>query len=519
MHQNVTPSAVRTAFLRPHSPRGLLILTTAAAIIYVAVLIFYFPPGTPILFWLLVAGQAFHLWQLFTYIWTVWDTSGPRRAHQRVRPLPLSVDIFITVAGEPRDVVEETARAAMHMRHPHKRVYLLNDGYVAGKENWREPINIARELGVESITRTIPGGAKAGNINHALQQTSGELVVVFDADFVPRPDFLEKTTGHFRDPQMGWVQTPQFYKNYEASAVTQSAWEQQELFYGPICSGKDRLNATTMCGTNMVIRRTALEAVGGMAEESIAEDFLTGLRIHARGWRSRYVAEVLAEGLAPHDLGSYYKQQFRWARGALDVIFRFNPIFMRGLTWTQRLQYLSSATFFFSGTVVLLHALFPLIFFYTGLIPLQVTGMMLATVFLPYMFLVMYTLQRTSNYCFTFHSLAFAMGAFNVHIAALVTAALGRTSAFSITPKTKEANNNTRYVIPQLMYVTAAGVGLVIALASQGLTASLANNTMWAILNIAIFITFARAAFPAAEPAAAPRLHPAPAAASNKTRV
>ena len=91
-----------------------------------------------------------------------------------------------------------------------------------------------------------------------------------------------------------------------------------------------------MCGTNVAVRRTALDEVGGLCQTNIAEDFLTSLLMHERGWRSVYVPEVLAQGLAPEDFLSYYKQQHRWARGSLEVIFKYNPLRRRGLTWPQR---------------------------------------------------------------------------------------------------------------------------------------------------------------------------------------
>ena len=241
------------------------------------------------------------------------------------------------------------------MRYAQKKVCLLNDGFVAKKENWRDIELLARDLRaeglpVECITRTTPGGAKAGNINNALRYTESPLVAIFDADHVPHRDFLEKTVGYFGAGaeaqasvaelradrrKVGFVQTPQYYKNFAKNYLTSSSWEQQELFFGPICKGKNRLNAATMCGTNMLISREALSEVGGMCTESIAEDFVTGLFMHERGWVSVYHPEVLAEGLATEDFLTYSKQQFRWARGSLDVIFRYNPLFMRGLTWRQ----------------------------------------------------------------------------------------------------------------------------------------------------------------------------------------
>src|SRR5690606_7694254 len=120
----------------------------------------------------------------------------------------------------------------------------------------------------------------------------------------------------FQDKRMGFVQTPQYYKNQSDNVITQAAWQQQEFFFGPIMRGKDSYNSTFICGTNVVIRRKALEEVGGMFEENIAEDFLTSLFVHQHGWRSVYVPQVLATGFAPFDLLSYVKQQLRWARGS-----------------------------------------------------------------------------------------------------------------------------------------------------------------------------------------------------------
>jgi len=292
------------------------------------------------------------------------------------------------------------------------------------------------------------------------------------------------------------VQTPQFYKNYGLNYLTQGSWEQQELFYGAICKGKNRLNATTMCGTNMVIRRSALEEVGGMCTESIAEDFITGLMIHNNGYRSTYVPEVLAEGLATEDLLSYSKQQFRWARGALDVIFRWNPLFMRGLTFAQKVQYLSSSSFYLSGIVIVIDALLPIVFFYTGLVPLHISGMLLATVFLPYFLWTLYSIQRTSNFTFTFSSIGFSMGSFPIHLRALASAATFRKSAFGITQKYGIKGNFLPLVRWHMLYIAVALVGVPVALLREGISASLLNNAAWAALNSIIFLPFIRAAMP-----------------------
>jgi len=501
----------RRAFLETESPRALLLLNVGLAAAYFLVLALYFRHGNPWLFGLLIGGEVFHLWQVFTFAYTVWDTTWEAPRDPSHTP---PVDVFITTAGEPIDIVEETARAAATMRYPGAlRVYLLNDGFVAKKENWRDAEALARRLQweglpVECITRTRAGGAKAGNINHALRITQGALVAMFDADHVPHRDFLEKTVPYFGDARVGFVQTPQYYKNFAANYLTSGSWEQQELFFGAICKGKNRLNATTMCGTNMVVRRNALIQAGGMCTESIAEDFVTGMFMHERGWRSVYHAEVLAEGLAAEDFLSYSKQQFRWARGALDVIFRYNPLFRPGLSWAQAVQYLASASFYFSGLVVAIDLMLPVIFLFTGMVPVLAPGMLLAAVFLPYMFVTLWTIERVSNFTFTFPSLGLSMSAFTIHLRALWAAATRQKSEFVITPKEMLSGNFVRLATVHIAYIVLCVFGVLVAFVREGLSASLINNLAWAALNSAIFVPFIRSSLPqgtaSTQPAPAP---------------
>ena len=501
------PLNPRTDFLKTDSPKLLLALNAALAIVYFFVLTFFFPLGNPILFWMLIAGEVFHIWQVLTFIYTVWET-GHRAASDPSIALP--VDVFITVAGEPVAIVRETVVAAKRMRYAGEHaVHVLNDGYVAKKDNWREIEALAAHEGVHCITRTVSGGAKAGNINNALRLTSAPLVAIFDADHVPHEDFLEKTAPYFGDGRMGFVQTPQYYKNFGTNYLTQGAWEQQELFFGPIMKGKNRLNSATMCGTNMLISRKALEEVGGICTESITEDLVSGMFMPEHGWHSVYHAEVLAEGLAPEDFLSYSKQQFRWARGSLDLIFRYNPLLRRGLTFAQKIQYLSSASFFLSGTVVATDALIPLVYLYTGAVPILAPGMFLAAVFLPYMFLTLYCVQRASNFMFTFPSLAFSMGAFTIHLRALFAAMLRQKSAFAVTSKEALTGNYLRLSSVHIGYIAVAAFGIIVAFAREGLSASLINNTAWVLLNAAVFYPFIKAARGKA-PASLPNAVPAP---------
>jgi cellulose synthase (UDP-forming) len=474
-------------------PKVLLSISLLFTLIYTTYILFLSPPGNKVIFILLVLTQLFFAFQSISYIYTIWDTRYLAPRDNKFKPW---VDIFITVCGEPTEIVEETLKAMQRLDYPNYKIYLLNDGYVAGKENWQEVEKLAERYGVNCITRKVAGGNKAGNINNALKLTDSPFIACFDVDHIPHPDFLSKTVGYFADPKMAFVQTPQFYKNNDANFVTETAWDQQALFFGALCKGKNRLNSTFMCGTNMVIRRSALIEVGGMCENNIAEDFLTSLFIHKNGWKSTYVPEVLAEGLAPEHFLSYYKQQFRWTRGSLEVIFKYNPLFSRGLTWAQKIQYLASASYYLTGMVVLINILLPMIYFYTGQVPLVITTMQLAFIFLPYILINIYVLQISSGYSYTFKALCFSVSSFILQIQGVFTVLLNRQTKFNVTSKTQIKGNFLYLVLVHILYVLLVGVGIAIAYRREGFSASLFNNASWALLFIIIFSHFIYAAAP-----------------------
>jgi cellulose synthase (UDP-forming) len=188
--------------------------------------------------------------------------------------------------------------------------------------------------GVGYLRRPVHDHAKAGNVNHALQQIDAPYVAIIDGDHVVSPEFLEATLGHFEeDEQLAFVQTPQYYANGDQPGVPGAAWHQQTLFFGAIARGKDGLGATFCCGTNVVSRRAALEATGGFPTHSITEDFELSIGLHERGWRTAYLPKVLASGLGPEDMAAYTTQQLRWARGCLSALPR---IFTARLPWRLR---------------------------------------------------------------------------------------------------------------------------------------------------------------------------------------
>ncbi len=474
--------------------RRFLIINMILAILYI---VWWLIPGHVGNLWLynfLLIGEVYHLLVASLFWHTIWP--GERKDLnfflKRDDFYP-SVDIFITVAGEPEDVVKKTVLAAKSIKYPNSKVYILNDGFVSNKSNWRDIELLATDIGVECITRTVGGGAKAGNINNALSQTFSDIVVIFDADMVPYQNFLENVIPYFSDPSVGFVQTPQYYANFSKNDITAGAWEQQELFFQTIMVGKDKTNSAFLCGTNVAIRRICLNDVRGLNEENIAEDFLTSLAIHQHGWKSVYLSKVLSEGLSPEDPLSYVKQQLRWARGSLEVLFGYNPLFKRGMSWSQKIEYLGSALYYLNGVVVFIDMIMPILFLIFGILAISSLTTFFAVFFLPFMFASLYTLNKASEGKVTFRAISFSQSLWFIQIMALLSITFGMKIEFFVTPKKKQAGNFLYLAYPHMIYIILIVIGSVLALFRWGFTPSVATNISWGVFNAILFIPFIKA--------------------------
>lgn len=469
-------------------------------VIYVGIVLVYFSwwldfrhAGNWVLYGLLLLGEVYHVWQALGYAHTIWDQKP--LAAKPVKE-PLGVDVFITMCGEPIEVLEKNIQAALRIDYPNFKIHVLNDNYTRNYKNWKEVEEVGKKYGVDVITRKIPGGGKPGNINHGLRNTDAPLFALFDVDHIPERNFLKETVGHFEDPKMAVVQTPQYYSNRNYNYITQAAWEQQELFFGPLCRGKNRFNATFWCGTNAVIRRAAIEDIGGIREDNIAEDFLASLFLHEKGWKSAYVGEVLSQGVGPSDLKSYTLQQFRWARGSLEIIFKYNPLFQKGLTWAQKMQYLYSSGYYLNGIVVLIDALVPIVVLVTGILPVKDTTGNFMAYFFPFMFGTLYLLVRSTRYTITFRAIQMTMSTFFIFFLAAISAILNRKVAWNVTPKEEQTGNFLKNAIPAFVYVALGGVAIGVAAYRDGLVPSVMANTAWVIFNCIFFFSFIRVGYP-----------------------
>jgi cellulose synthase (UDP-forming) len=437
-----------------------------------------------VLYTLLVVAESFSVLQVLGYWFTVWNERPPERRRVKV---PGRVDVFITTYNESVELVENTVRAAVSMTYPH-RTYVLDDG------NRPEMGEMARRHGAEWITRPDNQGAKAGNINHALTQTSGEFFVIFDADHVPHPDFLQRLMPYMDDPKMAFVQAPQFYVNRDRTYVAGGAMDQQELFFGPICRGKDGMNAVFCCGTNVVLRRSAIADVGGFDEHSITEDAVTSVKLHERGWHSRYVDERVAEGLGPDDLSAYISQQRRWARGNIEMLFKFG-IFRRKMSWKLRLQYAWSAMYYLTGLTVPLYFVLPAAFLLFGWQAVSAQSGNFIAHFLPYIFMTIYILTRSAEGRLRFRAIQFSYGLFPVFLSALFSVLTGKRAHFQVTPKVGRVQSFYHLIIPQIAFALFLVVAIVFgSLHFSG--ARTVTNASWALFDLVLISGIIRAAAP-----------------------
>lgn len=276
------------------------------------------------------------------------------------------VAVYTTAApGEPLDMFERTLSALADLRYPHV-TYLL-DG--TGDLRFRA---LASRYGARWIDSAGLEGAKAGKINHALVQTSEDIILVLDADHVPFPEFFERVLGFFDDPTVGFVQVSQAYYNQPRSTVARGAAEQTYGYYGPIQQGLNGLGCAVAIGANCTFRRSALESIGGHGR-GLAEDLITSIRIHAAGWKSVYVPEVLSRGLVPEDLGGFLRQQLKWSAGAVDVVFSELPKAFRRLSWGQRLTYAAIGTYYLTGPSTAIYVVLPFLALTFGWQPVHVS--------------------------------------------------------------------------------------------------------------------------------------------------
>jgi cellulose synthase (UDP-forming) len=421
------------------------------------------------------------------------DTAETWARAQSVDVLP-TVDVFIPTYNEERDVLERTIVGATSLDYPHFTVWVLDDG----RRPWVKELAAAKNA--RYLTRADNLHAKAGNINAALKQTNGDLVLVLDADFVPRRHTLWRLVGFFRNPRIACVQTPQYFFNKDPTQTNlglADRWaDDQRLFFDVIMPSRDAWGGAFCCGTGFLMRRSAIEAIGGgIPTESICEDMLTSMELKRRGLETIYLREELCIGLAPESVKAYFVQRRRWARGQIQILFLKRGVFGPGLPFFYRLL-------FFPGYWILqlpariIYVLVPIIFLLFGLPPLIARDLDLLVGYLGPTLIgsigLMWWLARRCYFPILTDANALFL-ALRVAPAALLSLIKPFGTPFAVTPKGASARGERSDTLIFLLCLGLVGA-TVVGLAANAFSdwrviedrATLAFTTFWALVNCVI---------------------------------
>jgi cellulose synthase/poly-beta-1,6-N-acetylglucosamine synthase-like glycosyltransferase len=225
-------------------------------------------------------------------------------------------------------------------------VYVLDD---AARDEVREA---AERRGFVYGVRANRGHLKkAGNLKFGFDQSEGDFIAIFDADFVPRPEYLHELMPYFDEASTAIVQSPQYFDaRHGMRWLQRCAGATQELFYRWIQPSRDRSKAAICVGTCAVYRRSALVEAGGFAQIGHSEDVHTGVNLMKVGYLLRYVPIVVSKGLCPDTLLGFLNQQYRWCTGSMSLLadrtFHANKLFsfrQRICFWSGFLYYISTA--------------------------------------------------------------------------------------------------------------------------------------------------------------------------------
>lgn len=310
--------------------RAFFLCSVATSVLYVfyALAVTVLGPATWFGFifsFLLLLLEAAVLSVSLSYAFEVLDRLCRVRWHREM-PAPSAsylprISLHVPAYNEPPEIVEQTLRSLARLDYPSYEVILV-DNNTPSEATWQPLTRVCEELGFKCLHLEHWPGYKSGALNFALAMTDpkAEIIGVIDSDYVVQPDYLRRTAPYFEDPQLAFVQTPQDYREFEGNPFQQAAYDGYKYFFELSMPCRNERNAIIFCGTMGLLRKKALQEVGGWDEWCITEDAEASLRILDRGYKSLYIHETFGRGLMPLDLEGMKKQRFRWAFGGIQIL-------------------------------------------------------------------------------------------------------------------------------------------------------------------------------------------------------
>jgi len=382
----------------------LLLLCFIVSLIYFGWRIIYTLPltyGVPSIIagMLLLLAELAGVWGTVIFYITVWDVKVVVTPEVNTDKFP-DVDVFIATYNEPIELLYKTIIGCINMDYPDKskvHIYICDDG------NRKEMKELSQKLEVGYITREENTHAKAGNLNNALAITNSPCIVTFDADMIPRHNFLMKTIPFFlQEEAIGFVQVPQNFYNpdpFQYNLFSEgNIPNEQNFFFRVIQSAKNKFNATIYAGSNTALSREALKAIDGFVTGTITEDFATGMMIQSKGYKTVYLNEILASGLSPENLEDLYNQRIRWGRGAVQTFKAHNPLRQSGLSFMQKVIYFDALLYWYFGIWRFIFLFAPILFILFNITMIDASALSMLAIWFPFYVITNYTFtQFTQN--------------------------------------------------------------------------------------------------------------------------
>ncbi len=389
------------------------------------------------------------------------------------------VDIFISTYNEPAEVLIKTINGCKHLKYPDKNkvhIYMCDDGHRA------EMKELAGKLNINYLDRDNHDGAKAGNLNHALDNTSSPYIVTFDADMIPRSNFLLRTIPYFIDMELsnrnkpydkqthlGMVQAPQAFYNPDLFQYylysEQRIPNEQDYFYRDIQVSRNKSNCVIYGGSNTVLSRKALRDIGGFYTETITEDYATGMLIQKKGYICYATDEVLASGLSATDLKSLINQRIRWARGVITTNRKMHTYSSRDLTFAQKINYWASVWYWYAPLKRLIYYVCPILYGAFGFMVIKCTLWQILIFWLPMYITSNITLKvishnlRTAKWTGIYETILFPF----LLVPVLLETVGIKMTKFKVTKKGKvenEKGKNLIYIVPFAFLVVLSVIGI-----------------------------------------------------------
>lgn len=405
------------------------------------------------------------------------------------------IDVLIATINEHESLLKNTITACKNMSYPDKskiHIYICDDGNRANIKK------LAENLGVNYLSRITNKNAKAGNYNHALNHITSPFVATFDADMAPTPNFLLTTLPFFftGTDKIGFVQLPQSFNNPDIFQLRFKLENkipfEQDYFYHSIQIAKNATNSAIYCGTNALFSKKALNSCNGFAIGTISEDIATGMMIESKGYKCLALNNVEAYGTAVNDLSGFVKQHSRWARGCVQILKKYNILKNKGLSFKQKIEYLSCISYWFFGVRRMVYLLTPLLFSIFGVIIVDCNLTTFISIWLPTYILKRFTLdifegnKRSSTWNKIYETILTPVLCKEVLKEFF---GFGNTK-FEVTPKSsqnlKMSKTNKQLLISHLVLLILNILGLIMCLfriKTSGITVYILS-LLWIISNI-----------------------------------